>query len=314
MRKYFPKEKLKILNSKMSLSELINKFPEFWKEVNDEIISVFKSGNAKLINDFTLKQKTISDNWKKKLKDEKYSPASIELSFPHLIKVKMTILSLEKYYLAALSHKTSGKIRLNFLNGFILQKLLFYYDFERKPVSLFWFRFWWHFITQKNILMTLVHKKGIYCFYTKELIKKLKKIIGDRAAIEIAAGDGTLSGFLEKEGVNIKPTDDFSWKNYINYPENVENLDAVKSLVKYNPKVVVCSWPPPGNSFEQNVFEIESVETYIVIGSQYDFASGNWLAYKEQKNFNWIKDRKLAKLVIPKELDNSVFIFERKTD
>ena len=44
------------------------------------------------------------------------------------------------------------------------------------------------------------------------------------------------------------------------------------------PEVVVCSFPPAGNSFEQAVFATPSVQLYIVINSRLAVGSGNRLA------------------------------------
>jgi len=312
MTKYSAKEMIKYINEKFDLKDYIELFPEHWKEVNDEIIEIFKQNNPKIVNDFMLNKKNDAQNWINRIKQEKNNPNTINLGFIPIIKSKIALSALEKYYLAILYGKSSGKVKFSYLNGAILQKLLFYYDFERKPVSLFWFNFFWTFNTQKNILMPLVNKKGIYCFYTKSLIKKLSKIIGSSKCLEIASGDGTLTSFLKNAGADINATDDYSWKTYIKYPEIVENIDAPKALIKYKPETVICSWPPSNNGFEKFVFTSESVKTYIVIGSEYDFASGNWNDYRTQTGFELFQDKKLSRLVIPKELDNRVLIFRRK--
>lgn len=65
---------------------------------------------------------------------------------------------------------------------------------------------------------------------------------------EIAAGDGTLSRFLTDAGVAIAATDDFSWDHAVRCGEDVQRLDARKSLRLHAPTVVVCSWPPLGNT------------------------------------------------------------------
>jgi hypothetical protein len=92
----------------------------------------------------------------------------------------------------------------------------------------------------------------------------------------------------------------------------VEKLDARKALLKFQPETVICSWPPPGNLFERHVFTAPSVSLYVVIGSRYKFASGNWEAYSAQTAFEWGEDRRLDKLVVPPELDSAVFVFRRK--
>jgi hypothetical protein len=224
----------------------------------------------------------------------------------------MALLAMDQCYHAAATGKASGKVRFNLINGNIIQKLLFSRHLTRKPASLKLFRFWWRFVSQKRLLMPLVQPKGIYCFYSQELIKELCVLIGDRICLEIGAGDGTLSRFLADKGIRIYATDDYSWSHTVEYPEAVERLGAKQALGKYEPQAVICSWPPPGNSFEQKVFSTRSVEIYIVIGSRYKFASGNWDSYAAQDRFEWGIDRKLSSLVIPPELESAVLIFQRK--
>ena len=48
--------------------------------------------------------------------------------------------------------------------------------------------------------MPLVQPQGIYCFFSGAFVRELAKLIGDRPALEIAAGDGTLSRFLAARG------------------------------------------------------------------------------------------------------------------
>jgi hypothetical protein len=223
--------------------------------------------------------------------------------------------ALRKVCVAAATGVTKGKVRFNLVNGWIAQRLLFKgKGLDRKPVNRATFRAVWPLLTQKRFLMPLVEPKGIYCFYSRKLVKQLAKEIGDRKALEIAAGDGTLSRFLEAEGVDITATDDHSWKHAIDFPDDVRRQDAVTALRTHRPQVVICSWPPAGNSFEHHVFQTESVELYVVIASQHAFASGNWQAYSDQTGFDYSEDAGLSRLVLPPELESAVYVFRRKAD
>jgi hypothetical protein len=159
--------------------------------------------------------------------------------------------------------------------------------------------------------MPLVARKGIYCFYSKPLINALAELIGDRSCLEIAAGDGTLTRFLAAQGVDVVATDDHSWAD-VTFPPEVRQMDAPKALRAHDPEVVICSWPPAGNGFEQRVFETPSVQLYILITSRHRFASGNWEAYERQTGFEWAEDPALSRLVLPPELEAGVFVFRRK--
>jgi hypothetical protein len=137
-------------------------------------------------------------------------------------------------------------------------------------------------------------------------------MIASRSCLEIGAGDGTLTRFLENHGVQLTATDDHSWKNSVDYPEWVKRLDARVALATYNPEVVICSWPPSRNDFERFVFNTASVQLYIVIGSRHQFAFGNWEDYKQQSGFDLEEDKKLSALVLPPELGAAVYVFRRK--
>jgi hypothetical protein len=230
------------------------------------------------------------------------------------VKRAMAVEALRKLCVSAATGVRSGKVRFNLWNGWLAQKLLFKgKGLERKPVSLAAFGLVWPLLTQKSFLMPLVEPKGIYCFYSRRLIKELAKMVGDRKALEIAAGDGTLSRFLKAEGVDITATDDRSWSHSIDFPDDVRDEDAVTALKNHQPQVVVCSWPPAGNNFEHAVFATPSVDLYIVIASQHAFASGNWSAYEKQRDFSYEQDHNLSKLILPPELEGAVYVFRRKT-
>lgn len=229
-----------------------------------------------------------------------------------LIRQQMAARAIERYSLAVATGKTSGKIRFNLFNGLLAQKLLFKRAFERKPVSLFWFRLLWPLIWQKRFLMPLVERKGIYCFYSARLISRLATLIAGRQCLEIGAGDGTLSRFLADAGVPVTATDDYSWAHRIHYPETVVKMDACGALTHYSPQVVICSWPPSQNRFEREVFRCRSVELYIAIVSRHRFASGNWDDYAAQDGFSLETRADLSRLLLPPELGCEVLVFRRK--
>jgi hypothetical protein len=312
MKKPSPKDELKWICNEAHLQELMERYPEIWQSVGPQLISALEDGRAQTLKDYSAKAKSLEEMWHQKIHKSCHNTKVIESAMPHLVKSRMALLALDKCYQAAATGKASGKIRFNLFNGYIVQKLLFSHHLTRKPASLKWFRLWWRFISQKRILMPLVQPRGIYCFYSKELINELCFLFGDRNCLEIAAGDGTLTRFLADKGIRIQATDDCSWSHTVEFPEKMERLSAKQALDKYQPRAVICSWPPPGNNFEQKVFSTRSVEIYIVIGSRYRFAGGNWDTYETQDRFEWSIDHKLSSMIIPPELESAVLIFRRK--
>lgn len=231
---------------------------------------------------------------------------------PDIIKSRIAIHFLEQANFSIQTNEYKGKVRFNLWDGFILQKLLFKKDLERKLVSIKKFKIVWPFIIKKRILMPLVNDKGIYCFYSKELIKELKSLIGDLDCLEVAAGDGTLTKFLTNEGISCIATDNYSWEHYIKYPSFVLRLDAKVALEQYKTNVVICSCPPPESNFEKHVFSSDSVKMYIVIGTKNKLYSGNHKLYEKQDNFTMEINEKLSSLILPLAKDNAVYIFRRK--
>lgn len=291
------------LNTRPSLLELCTAFPDEWKAVQQEIaIAVEEHDQARMHR--LLKPVGAPKAGFRKAGQEAYILAEIRR--------RMATLDIERRSLAIAAGKSTGKVRFNLINGFIAQRLLFRREFERKPVSMFWFRLFWPLLWQRRFLMPLVKQRGIYCFFSRDLIEKLAELIGSRSCLEIAAGDGTLTRFLQEAGVNCRATDDYSWQHDVHYPELVQRMDAHAALELYSPEVVICSWPPAGNDFERHVFLTRSVETYIVIVSQYRHASGNWPVYEAQKSFALEERLSLSRLVLPPELASAVYLFNRK--
>jgi hypothetical protein len=309
--KYTLKDLQYLGEDSLKLKKLMERYPDEWETVNKDFNIIFNDGQKDKLYHYIQKIKAKSEFALKKIKQSRNNPTTIDAFLPQVIQARMASMALSQYNLAIQSGKDSGKVRFSLWNGFILQKLLFEHDFERKPVSLKLFSLFWPFITQKKILIPLVNKKGIYCFYSRRFIIGISSIIGNRRCLEIGAGDGTLVRFLKQTGTDIIATDDYSWENYINYPDYVEKLPAKQSIEKYKPEVIICSWPPPGNDFEKYVFAASSVNLYIVIGSSNEFASSNRQVYNNQKAFSIKEDRVLASLLLPPDTQHAVYLFHR---
>ena len=300
------------LNTNPRLEELIERFPHLLEEALRELTTAAATGHVEEVNAVVARAKSNAEIWNKRVAKSRNNPKVVEAAVQHVARSKMLLLALDRCHLAAGAGKISGKARFTIVNGLILQQLLFRRNLARKPASLRLFKLCWPLITQKRLLMPLVQRKGIYCFYSKELLARLEESISGGECLEIGAGDGTLSRFLSERGISARATDDQSWGHTIEYPPEVEKLDAKTALHTYQPHTVLCSWPPPGNSFERHVFLTDSVQTYIVIGSRYPYLSGNWNAYAEQTGFDWGIDETMSKLVIPPGLHNAVVVFRRK--
>ncbi|HIJ86101.1 MAG TPA: SAM-dependent methyltransferase [Desulfuromonadales bacterium] len=308
-----PEHLLKWLQSQPSLDELDERFPGMRDAVRQELAEIVAAGSPAGLPTYLKRMLQAERLLERKLGnsrgDAKIAAALVE----QIARTRMAHLTIKQHLIAEATGVTKGKVRFNRINGYLAQKLLFADGLERKPVSLFWFRIVWPLLWQKRLLMPLVQPKGIYCFYSGALLTELVSLIGSRTCLEIAAGDGTLTRFLADSGVAVTATDDHSWTHAVNYPDFVLKRTAPVALHEFAPEVVICSWPPAGNGFEQQVFRTKSVQTYIVISSRHRFAAGNWDDYNAQSTFEIAEDARLSRLVLPPELDAAVYIFRRKT-
>ena len=300
---------LEWLKTNPTLDELCSKYPDEWAAVQLDIASVVERGVAEEL-------KVYLEHVSNQAAFARRTSGNRQAALSKFVRSRMAHESVRKLCLAVLGKDAGakkGKLRFNLLNGYIAQKLLFSKGLERKPVSLFWFRLLWPLVWQKKRLMPLVQPRGIYCFYSRALVECLARMIAGRRCVEIGAGDGTLTRFLKNQGVQLTATDTHDWKNAVEYPDWVVKRDARGALTTYRPEVVICSWPPSQNDFERHVFNTPSVQLYVVIGSRYQFASGNWKDYKLQSAFDIEEDKKLGALVLPPELGAAVHVFRRKT-
>jgi hypothetical protein len=302
-----PEEVRAWLQTRPSLRELREAYPREWETVRHDLGQAVGHGDVEQLKAYVLA-----------LTSRPPAPprgrGAQEARLAAEIRRQMTIGALREASISAATGVASGRLRFNLVNGWVMQRLLFRHGFERKPVSRFWFRLLWPLLWQRRYLMPLVEPKGIYCFYSRDLVRALAARIADRSCLEIAAGDGTLSRFLADEGAQITATDDHSWAHAIDFPSAVVQQDARSALRTRTPQVVVCSWPPPGNAFEAEVFRTPSVELYLLIASRHEFAAGNFLAYAQQSEFTFAEDPELSRLVLPPELEAAVYVFERTSD
>ena len=295
------------LEQRPSLIELQERYPAEWAIVQRQLAEVVPRGNLEELKTYVASLAEGPAPARGRRRSKQGQDALLSEQIRH----QMAVAAVKQLSLSAATGVTEGRLRFNLVNGWVAQKLLFEHGLRRKPVSLLRFRMIWPLVWQRRFLMPLVGPKGIYCFYSKRLIRKLAGMIGDRQCLEIAAGDGTLARFLAAEGVAVVATDDHSWQD-VNVPSTVLRQDAREALRAHRPEVVICSWPPAGNSFERDVFTTRTVDLYVVIASRHQFASGDWAAYEEQADFEFAEDPALTRLVLPPELDAAVYVFRRR--
>lgn len=300
-----------VLKKDISLDELGHQYPFEWKQASEKVLSVIGQKSPERINsllatslaEFQLIQKRMTTA---------NSVNHLSLCVSRSIYLRLTILAIQEFSIAHATKSSQGSLKLSILNGLVLQSIFFKKGLERKIVSYPLYKFFWKYISQKEVFMTLIQPKGLYCFYAKPLLAKLVKIIESSSCLEVAAGDGLLGLSLQKKGLSIRITDDYSWADRVVIPSQVENLSAADALNKYHPRVVICSWPPADNTFEKEIFSSPHTQLYIVLGSKNIGATGNSTTYKRQKDFSCILDEHLSSYLLPHEINGGVWLFKRR--
>jgi hypothetical protein len=138
-------------------------------------------------------------------------------------------------------------------------------------------------------LMVWCHHHARYGLPTIELVDWLHDLIEGKKAIEIGSGSGDLARFLKipatdnrmQEWPSIKLHYNIVGQPTIQYPDFVQNMDALHAIDCYKPDVVVASWitqwidpylpPPPDGGNIYGVKEDQIVErncTYILVGNE----------------------------------------------
>ncbi len=305
-----------------TLEDLQARFPADWQALGTQLVAATETRRPEALASFMKKTADAARPWRARLEKPRANANDLALALPHLARARMAKLAAEQILRAAAAQvatgnkgvpgKAKGPVRLGLWSGTLIQRLMFAHGLARKPVSMTAFRLLWPLIPDRRLLMPLVQPKGIYCFYSRQLVGALAALLGDRSCLEVAAGDGTLTRFLRAAGVEARAVDDQSWAHAISYPDDVEHLDAGAALQRYQPRAVICSFPPPKNTFEREVFRAANVDLYIVVTTRHRFAAGDWDAYEQQRAFTWAPDPALARLVLPPELDPEVLVFRRR--
>jgi hypothetical protein len=303
MQRRRPSEQRAWLEGEPPLADVRAAFPREWAQVQRELAEVVRRDDLEAVKAYATAV----------ARPPRVTSEAAAVSA--LARRRLAAAALRQMGVAAATGVTEGTLRFGLVSGWLSQRLLFRGGgLERKPVSLGWFRLVWPLVRQKRFLMPLVEPRGIYCFYSGALVRALAARIDGRPCVEIAAGDGTLARFLREAGTDVVATDDHSWQKTRRPLADVVEEDARTALRTRRPQVVLCSWPPAGNAFEQWVFKTPSVDTYIMIASRSEFAAGAWSAYREQDAFIFAEDPALSRLVLPPEIDSAVYVFERRQD
>ena len=115
---------------------------------------------------------------------------------------------------------------------------------------------------------------SLYDLYPREHILAIAEFIKERfpeaRILEVCAGDGRLTRFLEWAGIEMLPPTDVKdeWKcecdiNGRHYGKNVERREAVVAAIEAKPDLVVCSWPPYDSDVVERLLAVKFPVLYI---------------------------------------------------
>lgn len=171
----------------------------------------------------------------------------------------------------------------------------------------------WRLLRNPAAVSAMLLEAGCYLIPPAELVREIRLVIGKRRTLEIGAGRGILAGCLRHAGVDITAVDDQSWEGTIPIGRDVLVMDGREALVRFQPQVVLCSWPPPGNSFEREILAHPAVEMYIAILSRHRYASGDHQAYAKAEGFRCLKAETgpMAGMLLPPETGSVLYLFMR---
>lgn len=128
-------------------------------------------------------------------------------------------------------------------------------------------------------------RNGLYLLPTEELVEWLRNAIGNRKAIEVAAGNGALGRAL-----GIPRTDlyqmtipavmmayRFMQQPVTNYGKDVQKMEAMEAIKQFSPEVVIAAWlthryraskqDEGGNMYAPEPDQIRKNATFMLIGN-----------------------------------------------
>lgn len=100
---------------------------------------------------------------------------------------------------------------------------------------------------------------GHYVLLTPRLIKGLSRFLQGKRCLEIMSGTGMLAHHLNKNGIDVIPTDDKSWQLDTKCPHHfpVHELSAIDAIKKFrhHTDVLLLCWPYMDNNAYQAIKE-----------------------------------------------------------
>ena len=109
-------------------------------------------------------------------------------------------------------------------------------------------------------IFRMVYISFSWVLITEDLLMCISSIIGTNNVLSVCSGKGILENLLNlKYKCNIIKTDLLGYKN-------VEEIDAIEAIIKYQPKILFVSWLPYDNQIGLKIVETFKGDTIVMIG------------------------------------------------
>jgi len=180
---------------------------------------------------------------------------------------------------------------------------------------------------RQDVLAVFCHKYGFYSLPTTELVEWLKPHVANKNAIEIGAGVGAIGRALGipltdscymRTNAEVIAYYAMAGQPVTEYPEDIEELNAVAAVDKYKPEVVIGSWITHrytveraelgGNAYGvDEEYVLKNVKKYIMIGNDHVHRLKPLLDLPHEEHyFDWLYSRSMS------GRPNVIFIWESK--
>ncbi len=299
-----------LLRQQPILSELRELFPDHWETVHGELRKLAALENsAEIAGKLTLAHHA----WQQIEPDcrrlaASFNPQTADRCGLHLLRR----VALDQYC-RALQKQQLGGGTAGLWDRLLFHLLILPLATRPRALPCRLHRRVWDLLRNPAAASAMLLEAGCYLISPAELVNELRRVIGTRRTLEIGAGRGILAGCLGHAGVDITAVDDRSWEGTIPIGRDVLTMDGREALIRIQPQVVLCSWPPPGNTFERAILAHPSVEMYIAILSRHRYASGDHQAYARAVGFRCLKAETgpMAAMLLPSETGSVLYLFMR---
>lgn len=125
--------------------------------------------------------------------------------------------------------------------------------------------------------------KFSYTIPTRSCIEEIKDFVGENQILEVFSGLGLLAGCLRAIGLDVITTDSYTFAQDKETFSQVEKLDAVNAVAKYQTNYLLFSWIPYRNTIGFEILKIYKGNFIILFGDREQCAEDQFYHLLEKK-------------------------------